>query len=373
MLAMRKTIIEFARTELNPGIEDRDRNATFSRALWNKCAAMRLIALPFPEEFGGDGFDFVTSVMAYQALGYACKDSGLAHALSTQVICGIMILLFGSAEQKQSLLPRLISGEHIYCQGITEPGSGSDAFAMRTTAARDGQDYILNGAKTMITNAPVADRALVLCVTDASRKTLGGISCFLLEKGQPGFTQGKPMEKMGLRTLTNGELVMADCRVPAASLVGGEGQGAILFSEAMEWERTLIPALLLGELERTLEESVRYARERQAFGKPIAEFQAVSHKIATMKMHFELGRLALYHAAALKDKRKRAALDTSVAKLFISESLKQACLDAVQIRGGYGFMTEYEAERDLRNSIAATLYSGTSEMQYNIIARLAGL
>lgn len=181
------------------------------------------------------------------------------------------------------------------------------------------------------------------------------------------------MEKMGLRTMTNGELVCTDCYIPGSSLVGREGQGVILFSEVVEWERVVICAGLLGGLERVLEDSIRYAKERKAFGQSIGTFQAISHKIATMRMNVELGRLALYSAAILKNKRKRAALESSVAKLFISESLKQACLDAVQIRGGYGYMSEFEVERDLRDSIAATIYSGTSEMQANTIARLAGL
>ena len=181
------------------------------------------------------------------------------------------------------------------------------------------------------------------------------------------------MEKLGLRTLANGELVFSDCLLPFSSLLGREGQGAIIFNEAMEWERTLLPACLLGTLERILEECVRYAKERTAFGQPIGHYQAVSHKIAAMKINAELGKLALYRAAALKADRKRAPLETSIAKLFISESLKQASLDAVQIRGGYGYMSEFEAERELRDSLAATIYSGTSEMQLNIIARIAGL
>lgn len=225
----------------------------------------------------------------------------------------------------------------------------------------------------MITNAPVADRALVFAVTDSAKKAFGGTSCFLVRAGTPGFSAGKPMEKMGLRTLTNGELFFSDCFVPNSALIGREGQGSMMFGEAMEWERTLIPACLLGELERILEDTVKYARERQAFGQPIGDFQAVSHKIARMKMNAELGSLALYSAAALKHRRKRAAIETSTAKLFISESLKQAALDAVQLRGGYGYMSEYDAERDLRDSIASTIYSGTSEMQLNIIARLAGV
>jgi alkylation response protein AidB-like acyl-CoA dehydrogenase len=372
-LVMRKTIINFARQELNSGISERDRLCMFPRVLWNKCAEMRLLAMPFPEQYGGDGFDFFTTVAIYHALGYACKDSGLIHALTTQIICGLQILLFGSEEQKVALLPDIASGKLIYAQAITEPGSGSDAFAMRTTAAKVDGGYILNGTKTMISNAPIADRALIFAVTDPAKKAFGGVSCFLVSRDDSGFSAGKPMEKMGLRTLTNGELIFSDCKVASSALIGREGQGAMLFGESMEWERTLIPAFLLGELERILEDCIKYAKERQAFGRSLGDFQAVSHKLARMKMNAELGVLALYSAATLKNQRKRAALETSTAKLFISESLKQAALDAVQLRGGYGYMSEYDAERELRDSIASTIYSGTSEMQLNIIARLAGL
>lgn len=370
---IRKTIIDFAHRDLNPGIVERDRLGVFSRDLWKKCADMRILAIPFPESLGGDGFDFVTAVAAFHALGYACKDSGLVHAMATQIICGIQLQLFGSREQVSQALPDLASGKLIYAQAITEPDSGSDAFAMQTVASKTDGGYFLNGTKTMISNGPVADRALVFAVTDRAKKALGGISCFLVSKGDAGFSTGKPMEKMGLRTLANGELSFSDCFIPESSIVGREGQGAILFGEAMEWERTLIPACLLGELERVLEECVQYVKDRKAFGQPIGDFQAISHKIARMKVNAELGRLALYNAACLKSQRKRAALETSTAKLFISESLKQACMDAVQIRGGYGYMVEYEVERDLRDSIASTIYSGTSEMQSNIIARIAGL
>ena len=233
--------------------------------------------------------------------------------------------------------------------------------------------YILNGTKTMISNGPVADRALIYAVTDPTKKTLSRISCFHVSKGDSGFSAGNPMEKMGLRTMANGELVCTDCYVPASAMVGRKGQEVMLFSEIVEWERVIVCAGLLGELERILEESVQYAKERQAFGQSIGTFQAISHKIAKMKLNVELGKLALYSAASLKNKRKRAALESSIMKFHISESLKQACLDAVQIRGGYGYMSEFDAERDLRDSIACTIYSGTSEMQANTIARLAGL
>ena len=371
--ALRKTVIDFARREINKDVAERDRTSTFPRDLWHRCADMRIIAIPFPEEWGGEGFDFISTVAVFHALGYACTDSGLVHSLVTQVVCGIQILLFGSPEQRSQLLPELTSGRLIYSQGITEPGSGSDAFAMGTAAVKKEGGYVLNGTKTMITNGPVADRALIFAVTDPAKKVLGGLSCFLVSKENPGFCAGRPMEKMGLRTMTNGELIFNECYVPVTSLVGREGQGAILFNEALEWERILIPACLLGQLERVLQECVQYARERQAFGQSIGDFQAISHKIAKMKMNAELGRLALYNAAKLKDQCKRAALESSVTKLFISESLKQACLDAVQILGGYGYMSESGVERELRDSIASTIYSGTSEMQLNIIARLTGL
>ena len=372
-MMMRKTLIDFARQELNPGTAERDRLGEFPRDLWDKCAEMRLLAMPFPEQYGGDGFDFITTVAVYHALGYASRDSGLVHALTTQIITGLQISLFGSEEQKARYLPEVASGKSIYAQAMTEPGSGSDALALRTTAKKVDGGYILDGTKTMISNGPVADRVLVFAVTDPEKKAFGGVTCLIVSRGDAGFSTGKPMEKMGLRTLTNGELVFSECHVPLSAVIGREGQGAMLFGETMEWERTLIPACLLGELERITEDCVKYAKERQAFGQSIGDFQAISHKLARMKMNAELGALALYSAAALKNRRKRAALETSTAKLFISESLKQAALEAIQIHGGYGYMSEYAAERELRDSIASTIYSGTSEMQLNIIARLAGL
>ncbi len=286
---------------------------------------------------------------------------------------GCRFNLFGSEALKRRFLPPLIRGEKIFAQAITEPGSGSDALAMRTRAEKEGSGYRLNGAKTFISNGPVADAIQVLAVTDPAVNRLGALSCLLLERDCPGLTCCPPLEKMGLTNLQNGELVFADCRVPAENLVGREGQGAILFNESMEWERCLLPAAHLGTLERVLETSIAYARERSAFGQPIGKFQAVAGKIVDMKIALELGQLMLYKAATLKDQRKRAAMESSIAKLHISEALKQACLDAVQIHGGYGYMREYEVERDLRDSIAATIYSGTSEMQQNIISRLIGL
>lgn len=368
-----ETVVQFARAELAYDIESHEQSGSFPWEAWRKCAGMQLLGLPFPEEFGGCGADFLTTVLTLKALGYACKDAGLVHAVATQILCGYQIYLFGSDEVKNHYLPLLCSGEKVFAQAITEPGSGSDALNMRTRAVKQDGNYLLSGNKTFITNGPMADVVVVFAQTDPQKKSLGGISCLIVEAGAAGFEQAAPLRKMGLTTLQNGELFFEACEIPKERLLGKEGQGAIIFAESMEWERSLLPAAHLGTLERILEISTSYAKERQTFGKPISSYQAIANKITRMKVNLELGKGILFRCAAMKDKKKRVPLDASICKLFISESLQQACLDAVQLHGGYGYMREYEIERDLRDSIAATIYSGTSEVQHNIIARLMGL
>ncbi len=370
---LRETIIRFSRQELVHDIRQHEKDGTFPWEAWRRCADMQLMALPFPEKYGGCGFDLLTTVHAMMAFGYACRDAGLVHAIATQLLCGLQISLFGSEPLKEAYLPGICSGSKVFAQAITEPGSGSDALAMRTRAVKTGAAYVLDGTKIFISNGPMADAVIVFAVTDPEKRTLGGISCFVVEKDTAGFERCRPFEKMGLSTLQNGELVFEGCEVPPARVLGREGQGAIIFNESMEWERTLLPAAHLGTLERVLEACIRHAKERTAFGHPIGDFQSISHKIADMKVQLELGRMMLWKSACLKDQQKRATLEASICKLFISESLKQACLDAVQIHGGYGYMAECELERDLRDSIAATIYSGSSEIQRNIIGRFIGL
>lgn len=369
----RETVIKFSQQELAYDISAHEKSGEFPWSAWRKCAEMQIMALPFPEEYGGCGTDFLTTVLTMDALGYACKDAGLVHAIATQILCGLQILLFGNEEIKKEYLPVLCRGEKVFAQAITESGSGSDALSMRTSAKKNGDDFILNGSKNFITNGPMADVVIVFSVTDPEKTALGGISCLLVEDGCNGFEKSKPLEKMGLRTLQNGELFFDDCRVSSDKLLGKVGQGAIIFNESMELERSLLPAVHLGTMKRIFDISVKYAKERSAFGKSIGSYQAVANKISTMKMNIELGKGILYRCAVLKDKKKRAPVEASICKLFISESLKQACLDSVQIHGGYGYMCEYEIERDLRDSVASTIYSGTSELQYNIISKLIGL
>lgn len=367
------TIINFCRNELVYNLNDLEERDEFPWDAWHKCADMQLLALPFAEEYGGCEADFLTTVLTLQYLGYGCKDAGLVHAIATQILCGLQIQLFGSEEIKKKYLPSLCSGKKVFAQAITEPGTGSDAMAMRTRAEKSGQNYHLSGNKVFISNGPIANAVIVFAVTDPQKNTLGRISALVVDEDTPGFDKGKPFKKTGLSSLKNGELFFENCSVPASQLLGREGQGAIIFNDSMEWERCFLPAAHMGTLERIFDISVKYAKERKAFGAHIGSYQAIANKISTMKVNIELGKGILYKCATAKDSKKRIPLDASICKLFISESLKNACLDAVQIHGGYGFMSEYEIERDLRDSIAATIYSGTSEMQHNIIARLVGL
>lgn len=372
-MLLRNSIIEFAKKELNDDICEDDEKAIFPREKWNKCGRMDIFALQCPEEYGGAREDLMTTLTALEALSYACRDSGLTHAIVTQFCCMVQFSLFGSEIQKKRYFPDLCRSGKIAAQAITEPDAGSDILSMRTTATKDGDDYILNGNKTFISNGPVADVVVVFALTDPNRRQFGGVSCFIVEAGTKGFSQGEPLDKMGLRTMQNGELFFDDCRVSKQALLGGEGQGMLIFGEVIEWERAFMGAAHLGTIRRLIEQCVTYGKKRKQFGQAIGKFQSVSHKVADMRVNLELGRLMNQKAAWLKDQGKRATLETSISKLFISESLKKACLDAVQIHGGYGFMKEYELERDLRDSIAATIYSGTSEMQRNIISSMTGL
>jgi alkylation response protein AidB-like acyl-CoA dehydrogenase len=369
-----ESVVEFARRELNANVRENDREGHFPLENWRKCADMGLLSQITPEEFGGLGEDLLSCAVAIEALSYGCEDSGLVHAIITQLCCIVLVNLYGTEAQKQQYLGKLSSGELIAAQSITEPDAGSDVLSMRTKVDGDGSNYSLSGGKVFISNGPLADLIIVFAKDNESKSLFGGdISCLLVEKGTTGFSVGKPLEKMGLRTLQNSELFFDEASVPLHMLLGKSGHGMFIFNEAIEWERVLMTAAHLGTMERILEKSVEYVKTRKQFGKEIGKNQSVSNKIGNMKVNLELGKLILYKMAWLKDQGKRAVLEASVGKLFVSESLKSACLDAVQLHGGYGYMQECDIERDLRDSIAATIYSGTSEMQRNIIASVLGL
>jgi alkylation response protein AidB-like acyl-CoA dehydrogenase len=367
-------IVRFARENLNAGAAERDRTHTFSRDLWKRCGAMGLPGLCVPEEFGGVGLDPPTTAVALEALGYGCEDGGLSFSICAHLLaCVVPIVHHGTEAQKRKFLPGLADGTLIAANAMSEPGSGSDAYAMKTRAVRDGDGWRLNGTKMWTTNGPVADVVVVYAVTDAEKGYFGGISIFLLESGTPGLGAGQTFEKMGLRSSPIGEVVLEDVRVPADSLLGGEGAGTIAFTQSMEWERVCIAAKHVGTMRRLLEKSIQYARTREAFGVKIGKHQAVAHKIVDMRIRLEAARLLVHKAAAGLDRARDVALDASSVKVFASEALVQTALDTVQIFGGNGFMTEFEVERTLRDAIGSKIYSGTNEIQRNIIAKWLGL
>jgi alkylation response protein AidB-like acyl-CoA dehydrogenase len=367
-------IVRFARQELNKGVAERDRDQTFPRDLWLACGQMGLQGLPVPEEYGGSGLDALSSAIALEALGYGCEDGGLVFSICAHLLsCVVPIWKHGNEEQKRRYLPGLCSGELIGVHAMTEPDSGSDAFALRTKAVRDGDGFRIDGAKIFISNGPIADVVIVFAMTDPAKGYHGGVTGFLVEAGTPGFRVSKKFEKMGLRTSPLGELVFEGVRVPDSAVLGGVGAGSTMFTRAMDWERICLFASHIGQMERLLEKAVQYARQRTQFGQTIGKFQAVAHKISDMKVQLEAARLLVYRAAWRLERSRTVSMDASIAKVFVSESLVRAALDTVQIFGGYGFMTEYDVERALRDAIGSTLYSGTSEMQRNIIARWLGL
>lgn len=360
-------------TTLNDGLAERDRRASFDRARWARCAEFGLLGLPIPPEWGGSGQSLTTSLLAMEALGRACRDNGLVFSLNAQLwAVELPILRFGTPAQRARYLPPLCRGEWIGAHAVTEPGSGSDAMALTTRAVRDGDHYVLTGAKTFVTNGPVADVALVFA-TVAPEARVAGVTAFLVERGTPGLSVSEPIPKMGLRTSPMGELALDGCRVPAAQRLGAEGSGMAIFSAAMEWERACIFAAHLGAMEWLLDETIAYARERQQFGQPIGRFAPVADAIVDAKIAIEAGRLLLYRVGARKDAGKDAVLDAAIAKLFVSEAHVRQALAAIRIHGGYGYTTELGVERELRDAIPGTIYSGTSEMQRKVIARLLGL
>jgi hypothetical protein len=372
---LRENIVRFAQNELNHGIRERDKNQEFPRELWARCGELGLQGLPVPEAYGGSALDSLSVAVALEAFGYGCRDGGLVFSVCAHLLaCVVPIWKHGNEEQKKKYLPQLCNGSLIAVNGMTEPETGSDAFSMTTRAIPDGENHFrITGTKTFSSNGPIADVALVYAVTDAEKGYHGGISAFIVDTDAPGFSRAQKFEKLGLRTAPIGELVLEDVRVPRSAVLGSVGSAGTIFAESMDWERACLGATHVGTMQWLLEKSIDYARTRRQYGQPISKFQAVSHRIADMKVRLEAARLLTYRSAFRLERARDAALDASIAKLFVSESLVQSAMATVQLLGGYGFMTDYEVERVLRDSIGSTLYSGTSEIQRNIISRWLGL
>jgi alkylation response protein AidB-like acyl-CoA dehydrogenase len=370
---LQASAIAFARTALGDDMRDRDRHETFERARWQECARFGVLGMPIPEEYGGLGLGLSELIAVMEGLGYGTRDQGLLFSLNAHLWTNsIPVLRYGTPAQRTKYLPGLCNGSLIGANGASEPDAGSDIFSMRTRAERRGDGYVLNGTKMFVTNAPVCDLIVAYATIDPSLGAMG-VTAFIVERDRPGVSVGRHLEKMGLRTSPMAEIIFEDCAIPVENRLGREGRGVDVFECSMEWERGCILANGLGSMRRQLEDCVAHARARRQFGKPISKFQAVASRLVDMKVRLETCRPLVYRLGWLKDRNQKAMLEAAVAKLYVSDCLVKSSLDAVQIFGGYGYMTEQQVERDLRDAVGSTIYSGTSEIQRNIIASQMGL
>lgn len=362
--------LHFAQTELH---KDEGQDKFWTRAQWKTCGEAGLLGLCAPTLYGGSGFGALTTARAVEAFGCGCEDTGLVFSAAAHLFaCCMPIVECASKELKERVLPGLCSGELVGANAITEKDAGSDVFAMKTRAVRDGNSYILNGVKSYVSNGPVADVFVTYAMTNPAHGYLG-VTGFVVERDAPGLVIGSAFPKMGLTSTPACQISFNECRVPDAHVLEREGQGSLVFKRSMQWERACLFALYVGLMERQLEQSVAYARERRQFGKAIGKNQAIGHTLADMKLRLEAARFLLYRACWQFDRGENAQLSIALSKLAISEAAVQSGLDAIHIHGSAGFGSESGIERMLRDAIPGTIFSGTSEMQRDIIANELGL
>jgi alkylation response protein AidB-like acyl-CoA dehydrogenase len=364
---LRRTVREFAETEIGPHVMEWDEAQQFPMELLPKLASLGLTGITYPEEFGGAGMSTVDYCICIEEIARVCPAIALSVAAHNG-LCTAHISMFGNDAQKQQYLPRLVRGEVLGAWGLTEAGAGSDAAGMRTTAIRQGNCWALNGAKTFITHGRIGGVMVVIAITDRA-KGHRGISAFIVEHGTPGMSAGKKENKLGMRASDTSEVVFENCRIPAAQLLGEEGQGFINTLQILDSGRIGIAALSVGLAQGAYEAALRYAKERRQFGQPIASFQAIQWKLADDATRIEAARWLTYRAAYLKDRGARTTKESSIAKLFASEIAVKAADDSVQIHGGYGFVKDYPAEKYFRDVKLLTIGEGTSEIQRLVIAR----
>ena len=371
-LSLYAAALEFG-ASLNGGVIDDDRASRFRSDKWQRLAEWGYFGLCVPDYLGGADADVMTGLLVTEGLATACHDGGLLFSAAVQAWVVIpAVLRYGSDEQKRRYLPALASGSLVGAVAITEPDTGSDAFAMQTRATAVDGGWSVNGRKTMITNGPDAD--LVVCfVATGSGGALGGISVLLVEADASDIQRGPAMEKMGLRTSPLCDLVFDDSFVPDHGVLGHVGGGLLIFNDLLEWERIWPSALQIGAMQRDLDQACSYARERRAFGSPISSFQSVTNRIVDMKTRLEAARLLTYRAAWVKSHGANAGAESAMAKLYTSETAVTSSLDLVHLHGGYGYMTDAGLERRVRDAIGSRIYSGTSEMQRAAIGRNLGL
>ena len=370
-LMFKEQVLKFARREIVPRVQEHDLQGKFDRESWKRLGEFGILGLHFPEELGGSGADVMTSVLVAEALGEAGVDGGLTLSYGAHTyLCADTIFSHGTDEQRRKYIPRLAAGEWIGCMGLTEPGAGSDVASLRTRAQRDGSHWILNGTKMFITNGAIADVAVIYAKTDPSAGH-SGISAFVVEKGTPGFSVSRSLNKMGVRTSPTSELVFEDCIIPAENLIGAEGSGFLMAMQTVEWDRSALLAPFVGAVSFLIQRCSRYAQEREQFGRPIAYFQAVRHKLADMKIFLEAARSLVYRIAWCKDQgRPLNHLEAAVAKLFVGDWSLGPTNDAMVLLGGYGYCHEYDVERIFRDGRLAPIGGGTSDVQKVLISRL---
>lgn len=363
----------FATDHLNQYRLAADRTADFQTDLWQRCVSHGILGWTLPDTFGGSSKACLQTCKLLEALGYGCRDNGLLFCLGTQ-LWGLQkaLLKFGSDEQKSNYLPAMVSDGKIGCFAINEPGTGSDAVSLTTTATRDGNDFLLNGEKTLISMAPVADFALVFATSNPEAGRWG-VSAFLVNCDAPGMVMHPAVEMMGLRTAPVGSITLKHCRVSDKNLLGKEGSGATLFNYAQIWERSLLLAPQIGSMQRQLDECVRFAKSRTRGGMAIGKHQAVSNRIADMAIRLETSRLLQQQAATLLDREKYDIYNAAMTKTHISETFESNSRDMLAILGGSGYLSEQGVENDLRDAIGSTIYGGTTDVQRNIISSFLGL
>jgi alkylation response protein AidB-like acyl-CoA dehydrogenase len=364
---LRRTVREFAETEIRPHVREWDEAQKFSADLMPKLASLGLLGIQYPEQYGGAGMSAIDYCICIEELARVDPAISLSVAAHNG-LCASHIFLFGNDEQRATFLVPLARGEKLGAWGLTESTSGSDAAAMRTTAVRDGDGWVLNGSKTFITHGRIGDTMVVMAVTDrsAGRK---GVSAFVVDRGTPGLAAGKKEDKLGMRASDTSEVLFENCRIPANRLLGLEGQGFVNTMQVLDAGRIGIAALAVGLAQGAYEAALRYARERKSFGKTIAGFQAIQWKLADAATKIEAARLLTYRAAYLKGRNQRTTLESSMAKLYASEIAVKVADDCVQIHGGYGFVKDYPAEKYFRDVKLTTIGEGTSEIQRLVIAR----
>ncbi len=358
---------DFAQKELRPRSHQFDQKGEFIWDVIPQLGAAGFLGISIPEKYGGQGMDLFSAVLIMEEVAKECGSTALTLA-SHNGLGTKHILFFGSEAQRQKYLPDLATGKKLSAWALTEPGSGSDAAGMKSTARLEGREWVLNGSKAFITQGSVGDTYVVLALTSPEKRQKG-ISAFIVEKGTPGFNPLKPEDKLGCRASDTSQISMENVRLPEENLIGQKDMGFLDTMKILDQGRVIIGAMALGLGTAALRESLKYAKEREAFGKPIADFQAIQWKLANMSTELEAARLLVYKAAALHAKGEKATVESSHAKLFASEAAARACNEAIQIHGGYGYIREYPVERYWRDNKICEIGEGTSEVQRMVIAR----